>query len=245
LSATPPGRRDAAVLALTLLALLAWDASGLDLPVSALFADGHGFALRNAWWTSTLLHDGGRWLSWAVFGLLLVDLVRPWLPGPSRRERGWALGAVLLSVLAVPALKRLSSTSCPWDRAVFGGVGEHVPHWQFWLSDGGPGHCFPSGHAVAAFGFIGLYHLWRGHRPALARALLAGVLVAGALFGTAQLLRGAHAVSHTLWSAWLCLLIAGVASALQRRLAPAAAASEHRVLAPLVRRLPGQQRSVV
>jgi hypothetical protein len=46
----------------------------------------------------------------------------------------------------------------------------------------------------------------------VARAVLLAVLAAGALFGWAQLARGAHFPSHTLWSAWLCWVI-GVAGA--------------------------------
>lgn len=34
--------------------------------------------------------------------------------------------------------------------------------------------------------------------------VLLATLLAGALFGLAQTLRGAHYPSHTLWSAWLC-----------------------------------------
>jgi membrane-associated PAP2 superfamily phosphatase len=112
----------------------------------------------------------------------------------------------------VPALKRLSHTSCPWDLAVFGGSAPYVPHRTFALVDGGPGHCFPSGHAVAAFAFLPLYFQWRAHRPALARWILGSVLIAGALFGWAQLARGAHFPSHTLWSAWLCWVIGCVAA---------------------------------
>jgi len=50
--------------------------------------------------------------------------------------------------------------------------------------------------AVASFAFFGVYFLWRHHRPRLARAVLAGVLLAGLAFGWAQWARGAHFVSH-------------------------------------------------
>jgi membrane-associated PAP2 superfamily phosphatase len=42
--------------------------------------------------------------------------------------------------------------------------------------------------------------------------LLTAILVLGALFGWAQLARGAHFASHTLWSAWLCWIV-GAATA--------------------------------
>jgi membrane-associated PAP2 superfamily phosphatase len=143
---------------------------------------------------------------------------------PTRAERIAATVAVLASLTLVPALKRVSATSCPWDLAVFGGVARVVSHWRVGVVDGGPGHCFPSGHAVAAFQFFAFALLWRGRRPALASAWLAVTLLAGSAFGVAQIVRGAHLVSHTLWSAWLCGAIAigthpsGVAAAAARRL---------------------------
>ena len=86
------------------------------------------------------------------------------------------------------------------------------------MADGGSGHCFPSGHAVSAFAFVALFFLWRPHRPRLAWALLGAVLAFGAVSGLTQLVRGAHFLSHSLWSAWLCAAIAVAA----RPLAPVA-----------------------
>ena len=131
---------------------------------------------------------------------------------PSRGERWRWIGVMLLCVVAVPAIKRFSATSCPWDLAEFGGVARYVSHWRLGLADGGGGHCFPSGHAVAAFAFFGLYFLWRDHDAQRARAWLAAVVVVGLLFGTAQLARGAHYPSHTLWSAWLCWTLCTLAT---------------------------------
>ena len=110
----------------------------------------------------------------------------------------------VFALVVVPAFKRASATSCPWDLAAFGGALPYVPHWRLGLTDGGPGHCFPSGHAVAAFAYYGVALAWSRHRPRLARAWGIGVTVFGLAFGWAQLARGAHFVSHTLWSAWLC-----------------------------------------
>ena len=199
------------VAALGLVALLVWELGAWDLAVTRWYGNAGGFAWRDAWWLRSGLHDGGRLLAWALLALLAVDALRPLVAGPSRRERGYWLAVALACVLLVPAIKRFSTTSCPWDLQAFGGHAAYVPHWVLGLADGGPGHCFPSGHAVAAFGFLGGYFLWRPHRPRLARAWLAGVLLAGALFGWAQLARGAHFVSHTLWSAWLCWAVTVVA----------------------------------
>jgi membrane-associated PAP2 superfamily phosphatase len=205
---TAPARRwsgtDFRVAGLGLAALIAWEWLGWDRPIAALFGGTQGFAWREHWLTSGLAHQGGRWLGWGVLTLLLVNTVRPLVAGPSLAERRYWLAATLIGLLAVPGLKRLSSTSCPWDLREFGGSAPYVPHWLPGVSDGGPGHCFPSGHAVAAFAFFSLWFLWRDHQPGWARASLAGVTVVGTLFGLAQLARGAHFPSHTFWSAWCC-----------------------------------------
>lgn len=210
-------RADLAWTLLTLLAVLLWDLSGGDRAVSRHLADAGGFPWRNAWVTRDLMHEGGRWLS----GLLLLGLVidalraapaRTGCPGapdrPGRAERGAALVVVVMGLVLVPLLKRASDTSCPWDLSEFGGRADWVSHWQLGVVDGGPGHCFPSGHAVAAFAFLALYFLWRPYRPGVARWWLSGTLLAGALFGGAQVLRGAHFVSHVLWSGWICWALA-------------------------------------
>jgi len=218
-------RRDLLVTVLALLLLLAWDATGWDLTAARLFGDAQGFAARDTFWASKLLHDGGRIAAWLLLAVLVVATLRTpkaVAKGPTRAERWRWIGVMLLAIVAVPAIKRFSPTSCPWDLSIFGGAAQYVSHWRFGVADGGGGHCFPSGHAVAAFGFFGLYFMWRGHDAVKARLWLAAVLIIGLLFGTAQLARGAHYPSHTLWSAWLCWAICvAAAQCLPRSRSPA------------------------
>jgi membrane-associated PAP2 superfamily phosphatase len=206
-------KHDLAVTLLALALLLTWDFGGQDLNVARLFGSAQGFAWRDSFVFSTLLHEGGRAGAWLVMAALVFATWRWGRQGPGRAERLRWLGVMLLCVVAVPALKRFSATSCPWDLAEFGGVARYISHWDLGVVDGGGGHCFPSGHAVAAFAFFGQYFLWRGHDIGRARLWLAGVLAAGLLVGTAQLVRGAHYPSHTLWSAWLCWAICVAAAA--------------------------------
>lgn len=233
-------RRDAWLTCGTLLILLLWDAAGLDLPLTRWIATPQGFPWRDSLLASGLLHDGGRLLGWAVLSLLVWDAARPLAEGPSRAERARAIRVVLAGLLLVPLLKRFSATSCPWDLAEFGGTVPYVPHWITGLTDGGPGHCFPSGHAVAAFAFLGVYFLWRPHRPRVARAVLVLVLGAGLAFGWAQWARGAHFVSHILWSAWLCWVIAALVARLQTASSVTQAPCEPPpAISPLVKRAQG------
>lgn len=202
-----PLRRDLLVTAFALLALLAWDFSGLDLAAVRLFGQADGFPLRDTWFMRCVLHDGGRWLAWAALAGLVVFALRPATSGLSRAERWRWVAVTLVCALAVPMLKRFSTTSCPWDLWEFGGIAQYVSHWRFGVRDGGDGHCFPSGHATSAFAFFGGWFMLRRHAPRAARAWLVAVLAFGLLFGWAQLARGAHYPSHSLWSAWLCWAI--------------------------------------
>ncbi len=135
-----------AVLAAGLLAVLGWELSGLDLVVAGLFGTPDGFPWRNSFWTARVLYDGARAVSIAALFALVAYTFLPVRAGtPSRRTRVAWLAVIVLTIVAVPALKRFSATSCPWELALFGGTAAYVPHWQFLVADGGPGGCFPSG----------------------------------------------------------------------------------------------------
>lgn len=211
-------RPDARAVWIGLALLLCWDGSGADMAVMRLFGTPAGFAWREAFLASTLLHQGGRVLGWLAAGAWLIDAWRPlWRGGPSRAERARWLLVALGCLLLVAAVKHASRTSCPWDLQDFGGAARHVSHWAWGVRDGGPGHCFPSGHASTAFAFLAGHFLLRDSRPAAARAWLAGVLGAGLLFGLAQVARGAHYPSHVLWTAWLCWAACVCADRIARR----------------------------
>jgi membrane-associated PAP2 superfamily phosphatase len=195
--------------------LLGWDASELDLPLARWMAGGHAFGLREHWIFAGVLHDGVRPLAWLLALWLAAGV---WAPsGILRQVRRaariqWFVGTVA-SLLLISALKYSSQTSCPWDLAEFGGAGNYFSHWAWGQTDGGPGHCFPAGHASAAFAFIGGYFAVRHAAPRRARMLAAIVLAAGLALGVAQQFRGAHFMSHTLWTAWVCWTVAHITDA--------------------------------
>lgn len=192
-----------------LVLLLGWDLSGLDLPSMRAFGDAQGFALREHWWLETVLHEGGRKAATAAYVVLLLLAISPW---PPRWAVSWPrieiAVAVTLGLLVVNAIKRNSLSSCPWDLEAFGGVASYVTHWRWGVGDGGPGNCFPGGHASAAFAFIGATVPSLASHDAAARRRglwgLAVVMVLGVVFGLAQTLRGAHYPSHTAWTLAIC-----------------------------------------
>jgi membrane-associated PAP2 superfamily phosphatase len=186
--------------------LVLWDASGLDLAMARLMANSHGFGLRDDWVTSALLHDGMRQLAFAAGAWLVAGIWWPVgvLRQLSRRARIQWVVSVLLGLAMISLLKHSSRTSCPWDLLEFGGMATYLNHWAWGIGDGGPGRCFPAGHASAGFAFVGGFFVLRPVSARLAGRCLALVFVAGLVLGLAQQLRGAHFMSHTLWTAWFC-----------------------------------------
>ena len=189
-----------------LLFLLAWDTLALDLPFARAFGSAAGFALRDHWLLSDWLHDAARRVGWMMVFVLALAVARPFgiLRRLSTGERAGLLLGVLLALAAVSVVKNLSRTSCPWELAEFGGVARYVSHWQWGVSDGGSGRCFPGGHASAGFAFMAGYFWLRGRDPRAALGWLALAAGAGVLLGVVQQVRGAHYMSHTLWTAWIC-----------------------------------------
>ncbi|RSZ33262.1 MULTISPECIES: phosphatase PAP2 family protein [unclassified Variovorax] len=189
-----------------LIALMAWDATGADLLLARMAGSHFGFPLRDNPFMVHVMHEGARNLSWALVTLLFAAIRWPF--GLLRRldtaGRVQLALTVLGSVIAVSALKHASHTSCPWDLQEFGGVARYVSHWSWGVSDGGPGGCFPAGHASAAFAYVGGYFVLRRVSSRAAAIWLWTAMAAGLVLGVSQQLRGAHYMSHTLWTAWVC-----------------------------------------
>lgn len=189
---------------------LAWDASGADLRVMAWLGSSQGFALRDHWWLSAVLHDGARQVALFVFLSLLLMAVWPMgrlrhMPGLLRLE---IVTGITLSLLLINLVKRSSLTSCPWELQAFGGTASYVSHWAWGVADGGSGFCFPGGHASSALAFLALSlpGLASPHPQWQRRAwgLTGLIVITGAVLGGVQTLRGAHYPSHTAWTALLC-----------------------------------------
>ncbi len=195
---------------LSLVLILLWDASGLDMAAARLFGTPTGFPWRDNHRLILWLHEVPRFASWAMVLGLFLAIRRPFwvLRRLDPRDRVQLAISVLAGVLAVSLIKTGSRTSCPWDMQVFGGVATHVSHWAWGVRDGGPGKCFPAGHASAAFAYLGGWFVFRRRDPAIAWRWLAAVVVIGLVLGIAQQMRGAHYMSHTMWTAWICWSIA-------------------------------------
>lgn len=200
-----------ALSALALLALGEWTDIDMQLALASFDPASGAFPLRHAWLTETIGHVVVRDLMTVagvfVVAACIVDTrMRLFSPWARHRMRLLALCAVAVP-LAVSMVKQGSSLACPWDLQAFGGS---QPYFR--LLDSIPlgatgGHCWPGGHASSVLWLTGLVFFWLPHHPRRALAVGAGVLLAGLGVGWIQQLRGAHFLSHTLWSMWFACAI--------------------------------------
>jgi membrane-associated PAP2 superfamily phosphatase len=160
---------------------------------------------QDAWLTEQLLHRGGRIAS-VIAGLgVIIAAVRAWRGGA--RAWRWPLTtlatSIVLSTTLVSRLKAWTQVDCPWDLLRYGG--DRPLRGLFEASHASEGAaCFPAGHASAGYAWVGLYFFARTTDPRRRWAGLAIGLSAGMLFGFCQQLRGAHFLSHDLWTLALC-----------------------------------------
>lgn len=199
----------AAPLALFAFALTLIWAYGLDWRLAhGLYAwEGYRWVLKKAFLTQRLLHRLGHDLSVAAWaGVLLAwlasfrrDSLTAW-----RRPLGYLTLSVLVSTALVAAIKAGSNMDCPWDIDGLGGTRPHLGLFDLRPDPLPDASCFPAGHASGGYAWMALYFFFLMTRPHLRWRGLAVGIVVGAVFGIAQQLRGAHFLSHDLWTAAIC-----------------------------------------
>lgn len=180
------------------------------------------FPWRNAWLTETFSHVILKGLLTLAAAWFILNAARDlWRPRPGRdaldrlRLRVVGLSAVLVP-LVISMLKRASVSHCPWDLARYGGDQPYLRLFDA-LPLGVPaGHCLPAGHASSALWLVALCVYWLPSRPGAARRVAALALLLGGLVGWMQQLRGAHFLTHTLWSTWIaCAVVLAIVAGLQ------------------------------
>lgn len=237
--------RIAAALALAALLIFAIGRyTQIDFALADMFFDEvtGTFPWRESWLTVTfshrLLKGALTLLALAIIAAAAFDAIWPQgvLDAPLARLR---LRVVAWSALLVPVvislLKQGSDAHCPWDLARYGGSAPYVRLFEALPAGVLPGHCFPAGHASSALWLVSLVVLWLPGSADKAWRAWCQAMGFGLALGWMQQMRGAHFLSHTLWSAWIaCALVLGIVVLLQaagqraRRAAQAQAEGENR-----------------
>jgi membrane-associated PAP2 superfamily phosphatase len=172
---------------------------------------GEAWPLRKAFLTETLLHKRGHDLSILAWIVVLVswlvalkrESLRAW-----RKPLGYLLLAVLLATLLISWIKSWSNIDCPWDVVGLGGDRPYIGVFETRPAGLPHGRCFPGGHASGGYAWMALYFFFLMIRPHLRWYGLATGAGVGVMFGIAQQLRGAHFLSHDLWTAMICWTVA-------------------------------------
>ena len=162
-------------------------------------------------------------LTLAAAWCVLAAVIDAWRPRAGRsvldrmRLRVVGLAAVLVPVV-ISMLKQASSAHCPWDLARYGGTAPYLRLFEALPPGVAAGHCLPAGHASSALWLVSLCVLCLPARPRQARQLARAAVLFGGLVGWMQQLRGAHFLTHTLWSIWLaCAVVLAIVAAVQWR----------------------------
>lgn len=196
-----------------LLSLMAWRTDWDLLLADAAFSrQTNGFPWRHAWLTEQFNHVILKRLftlaALAFVAAAVWDLFSPrrwsWL-------RRFQLRVVALSAIAVPLaisiMKQMSDSHCPWDLQRYGGSEPYVRLFEALPAGLAQGQCMPAGHASSALWMLSIAVFFVPRRLTRSAVVLAFFLALGLAVGWLQQLRGAHFLSHTLWSAWVALTI--------------------------------------
>ncbi|MFT6625059.1 MAG: membrane-associated PAP2 superfamily phosphatase [Cycloclasticus sp.] len=173
--------------------------------------EGNNWILRDNFWFSDVFHSGGQTFFYLVVGLLIAALFASYRINSIRPYRR----ALLYLALAVPVsvalftngLKHFTHVDCPWDLVRYGGdkpfldlFAQHPGNYSF-------GSCFPAGHSSIGYSLLSLYFFFLVVAPRWRFYGLACGIIMGIFFGVSQQLRGAHFISHDLWTAAACWFI--------------------------------------
>ena len=175
----------------------------IDLALIQPWIDQFGhFTERNNWYLVHLNHKVFKQLLIAVYLSFLVL----WLASfkleklrPQRWLYGYMFVVSILSTALIGILKSQSAHACPWDMT------EQTATGFIWNFTATHGHCFPGGHASTGFALITGFFVFRLVQPKRAWFYLTAGLLLGFMMGWGQMMRGAHFLSHNLWTGWIIL----------------------------------------
>jgi membrane-associated PAP2 superfamily phosphatase len=195
-------------LAAAVVVLYGIEQTGFDMWLARQWfaLEGGEWAWRNNWISYELIHHHGKQgiiaIGLTALGLIIgsffLQRFRYW-----RMPMSYLLATMALVPAAIAYFKHYSPVHCPWSLVEFGGDQPYVRTFDHFFMATDMGHCFPSGHASGGFILLAMYFaaLPFARRPA--RFLVPGIIV-GVIFALGQQSRGAHFLSHDLWTLTIC-----------------------------------------
>lgn len=209
----PITKQKSLLLLCSTLLLLVWlqQFTEVDLAIEDWYFDpiSRNFPWKNHWFAKDLMHGYLKNLLMlpgiAIIFFCVVDYFRPSKkihPRLRIRLRFVALSASIIPAL-IATLKSQSASHCPWDIEQYGGNFPHLKLFETLTPSIQAGHCFPAGHASTGLWLAAFCIFWLPHAPRKAFLVFMLGLSVGFVLGWVQQMRGAHFLSHTLWSMWI------------------------------------------
>ncbi|HSR02037.1 MAG TPA: phosphatase PAP2 family protein [Methylophilaceae bacterium] len=167
------------------------------------------FIWKNSWFAQQLMHiyikNAIMFLGFALISFVLIDIVISfkWVTNWLRIRLRFAAISALVVPSIISVLKRHSVLHCPWDEQRYGGAAPYLRLLDSIPSAMEAGHCFPAGHASTGLWLAAFCVFWLPNRPRVAICVFFAGLCVGFVLGWVQQMRGAHFLSHTLWSMWI------------------------------------------
>jgi membrane-associated PAP2 superfamily phosphatase len=87
---------------------------------------------------------------------------------------------------------------------IFGGLYPNIRLFDTVAQSLPVGHAFPAGHSSGGFALLSIYFMARRHQYRHSSLFLYAALGLGLIFGFDQQIRGAHMLSHDLFSLAIC-----------------------------------------
>ncbi|WP_151639309.1 phosphatase PAP2 family protein [Noviherbaspirillum aerium] len=209
--------RTAILLLLGSALLLIW--LGRCTDVDIVLADAmfdfskNAFPLRDRWFLDEFMHQTMKALMIGIGMVPAAALIADRINGHMLLENSVrrSLVVVVTSAALVPilisAIKSVSPYHCPWSLTRYGGYAPYLRIFDSLPPRMSSGHCFPAGHASSALWLPSIAVFWLPEHPVKGYTVFAASLVPGFVLGFAQQARGAHFMTHTLWSAWIAILV--------------------------------------
>jgi membrane-associated PAP2 superfamily phosphatase len=188
--------------------------SPIDLQLASIFSDGElGFPYRLDYFFDIVLHLYAARVS-AYIGsiLILFNLAMCFRPMFEKRviiAARYTMYTWACSVIVIAVLKDFTTLPCPWDLAQFGGDEVYVLMNDIFSSAFPIGNCFPSAHSTGGYGLLGLGFVFAIFGAPMVRGFSIATVI-GLIYGGAQIVRGAHFLSHDFFTIAICLSVAWV-----------------------------------
>lgn len=185
----------------------------IDYLFSSLFYDSkiNEWPLQDFWLTKKVFHDWGQKLSIGMGGIVFLILIMSFFIEKLKQYSKLFVFLFIASItgpIIIAILKSSTHIYCPWSLQLFGGNKPYIHLFDSVDSSLSIGHCFPGGHSSGGFAFVSLYYFFMLTNPKYKFYGLGAGLIIGSVFGLTQEMRGAHFLSHDVFSLFFCWVVA-------------------------------------